>query len=181
MRRTLVWSALALLLAGCATTPADPGSAAARPLQVTDMAGQARDLQAELDAGRSVALVFWQTWCESCSHEAPAVAAAARTYGDRIAFVGVVPGKAETVDDGEVREVSRAWGYDAFPQVRDVDMRLTRGYGVEGTPTVIVLGPDGAERYRGHEPPNGWAAFADGPATPQDPACEDGVCPLPAD
>jgi len=183
MTRLLSLGLCCLLLGGCAggAQPAAGDGGAKPSLQLTDMEGVPRDLDAELAAGRSVALVFWQTWCESCEGEAPAIAAAAREFGDRIAFVGVVPGKPGTVDDDEVRRVSSEWGYASFPQVRDPELALTKSMRVTGTPTLIVLGPDGKERFRGHEPPADWGTFADGPAGVAGAECKDGVCPLPAE
>ncbi|WP_165975603.1 TlpA family protein disulfide reductase [Actinomadura rubrisoli] len=40
-------------------------------------------------AGKPVVFWFWAPWCPKCQAEGPAVAKAARKYGDRVAFVGV--------------------------------------------------------------------------------------------
>jgi thiol-disulfide isomerase/thioredoxin len=40
-------------------------------------------------AGRPVVLWFWAPWCPTCQGEGPAVAATAKKYGDKVAFVGV--------------------------------------------------------------------------------------------
>ena len=45
-----------------------------------------------------------------------------------------------------------------YPQVRDRDLALTDTFDVRGTPTVVVIGLDGAVAYRGHELPD-WEAF----------------------
>lgn len=178
------WWLPVLIFAGCAGAPAPREPAAPISLAVTAMDGSVVDLDAALARGETVALVFWQTWCESCKSEAPAVAEAARTHGSRIRFVGVVPGKDETVDDAEVRKVTASWAYDAFPQVRDRDLGLSREFDIRGTPTILVLGKGRRVLFSGHRAPKDWttlrgleisAALPDGSAS----GCKDGVCPLP--
>ena len=61
-----------LTLAGCSSAgsaqPAQPEQVTLA--SVTDMQGREYDLAAQLDEGRPVALIFWQTWCASCLREA---------------------------------------------------------------------------------------------------------------
>ncbi len=164
-------------LTGCAVAEAP----VATDVVLIDTDGERLDLDAALARGEHVALVFWQTWCESCAREAPTVAEARRRWGQRLRFVGVVPGRDADVDDAEVARVRAAWGYD-FPQVRDRDLSLARRFGVEGTPTIVVLGAEGRVRYRGSRAPADWEALQGAPldAPIAQAACEDGVCPLPA-
>lgn len=173
-----------LVVSGCAggAAPADQPLSGGAPLVVTDMDGARHDLDAALERGGTVGLVFWQTWCESCAQEAPRLAEAAREHQGRIAFLGVVPGRDDLVDAGEVRAVARRWGY-GFPQVRDPDLVLSRRLGVEGTPTIVVLGRGREVLYRGHRPPPEWAPYLGAPAAPAPGAdgCADGVCPLPGE
>ena len=42
-------------------------------------------------------------------------------------------------------------------QVRDRDLSLTKGLGVRGTPTIIVLGKDRQVLYDAHRAPEDWA------------------------
>jgi thiol-disulfide isomerase/thioredoxin len=155
MTRT-VSASLLLLLAAC-SAPA-PGAELPAPLaqdevSLVDMDGTSY----RLAAGREVALVFWQTWCESCLREGPGIAAAARELEGEVDFFGVVPGPDDVVDDAEVRRVAEELG-STYPQVRDRDLALTRRFGVNGTPTIVVIGSDGAVRHHGHEPPSSWVA-----------------------
>lgn len=189
---TVLATALTLALAGCASDGAGgggdaPETAVLKMDAVQTMDGATVDIDAALDRGETVALVFWQVWCAPCKREAPAIAQAQKDHGSKIRFIGVVPGKPETVDDGEVGETAKAWGY-GFPQVRDSDLSLTRGLGVRGTPTIIVLGKDRTVLYDAHRAPEDWTALEGEPAsadslTPFGDAaeCEDGVCPLPAE
>jgi len=163
---------VALVVSGCASAEVAPAPART-DLKVVDTDGGAHDLDAALARGEAVALVFWQTWCPSCAGEAPAIVEAQREHADRIRFFGVVPGRDADVDEAEVARVRAAWGY-AFPQVRDRDMSLTRRFGVQGTPSIVVLGAGGAVRYSGHRPPEDWGPLGGTPF-----GCEGGVCPLP--
>lgn len=151
-----------LLLAAACGAPAverTPAVAAARPVDVplalTDLAGASLDLEADLTAGRPVVLVFWQTWCAACRREAPELAAAARAHAGRLAFVGVVPGGEDLVDPAELARTADEWGLP-YPTVHDADLRLTRAFDVQGTPTIVVLGPGRELLYRGHQPPD-WS------------------------
>ena len=152
---------LALLSSACASdgapAPATASRGPALPAQVVDMDGGSHAL-ADRAAGRPVALVFWQVWCASCRAEAPELARAAAEHGGRIEFLGVVPGPDTLVDDAKVRETAASWGLP-YPSVRDRDLALTNALGVEGTPTIIVLGEDQRVLYRGHEPPPDWGAL----------------------
>jgi thiol-disulfide isomerase/thioredoxin len=130
------------------------------PLVVTDMQGVTHDLDRALADGKAVALVWWQTWCASCKREAPALVAAAEQYRDRVTFVGIVPGEDSNVDDGKVRATEKELGLN-YPTVRDRDLALTRAFGIEGTPTIVVLRGTPAEVvYRGHQPPDFGALAA---------------------
>lgn len=153
-----------VLQAGCAGAPPEK-PAGGEPLVVTDMAGVSHDLDAALARGETVALVFWQTWCGSCAREAPRLVEAVKEHGPKILFLGVVPGKPETVDEAEVRRVARRWGYEAFPQVRDRDLGLSQRLQVEGTPTIVVLGKERRVLYHAHRPPQDWASFHGAPRT----------------
>ncbi|MFQ5655637.1 MAG: TlpA family protein disulfide reductase, partial [Planctomycetota bacterium] len=80
-------------------------------------------------------------------------------WEDAIQFVGVIPGPDENVDEEEVRRLAKSFRLP-YPQARDRDLSLTRRFGVRGTPTIIVLGPGGVVRYRGHSLPADLEALA---------------------
>lgn len=162
MRTRLVCLFLAALPLACAgpaeRTTSMKVSLPTTRLVVSDMDGNTADLSRTMEAGKPVALVFWQTWCASCLAEAPELVEAARMYGDEIAFFGVVPGPDDTVDDGKVREVAGRLGL-SYPQIRDRDLALTRRFSVEGTPTILVLESEGKLLYRGHRVPDDWSSL----------------------
>lgn len=144
------------LLVACGTTDSrvsDPLPAPTGPLVVIDRGGSRHDLDALLAEGQPVALIFWQTWCQSCIEEAPQLVQDSRAFGDRIAFFGVIPGPDKSVDEEAVDRAVAQFGFP-HPQIRDRDLALTKRFGIEGTPTILVLGREREILYRAHELPS---------------------------
>ena len=161
----ILLAAIALLLAcGCGATPSSSSTLvpldapALLALHGTDIDGRAVDLGALAGAGKPVAVIFWQTWCKSCLEEAPRLARDAKAYGDRIAFLGVVPGPDDAVDEDEVRRLATKFGLP-YPEVRDRDLVWTKAFAITGTPTLLLLDAKGRTLYRGHRPPADWGAL----------------------
>ena len=127
------------------------------PRLLSDLSGESHDLHALLRRG-PVVLSFWQTWCKSCLREAPALSAAERAYGEKLQFLGVISGTDDVVDEAKVKRLADRFAL-SFPQIRDRDLRLARHFQVAGTPTVVILGPDGGVRYKGHRTPESWSRF----------------------
>lgn len=141
------------------TTPPVAATGARLPVgTVTDMEGRQVDVSGALRSGRTVVLVFWQTWCATCLVEAPELAAAARAHGDEILFVGVIPGPDGTVNDDEVRRLVKRFDLP-YAQVRDRDLTWSQTFAVTGTPTLIALTADGQQGWRHHRPPADWSAL----------------------
>lgn len=156
MKRTLLpLLAASSLFASCGATPDAPATSTSfRPdatWQVTDMNGAVHPVGAWLDAGEPVVLVFWQTWCGSCVEEAPRVEELHNSRPD-LHVLGVVSGAAVDVSELEVSRTALQLGL-TYPQVLDRDLALTRGFGVQGTPTIIVVGADGEVLYDEHHLP----------------------------
>lgn len=150
-------------LASCGATrddsPAPSASAARAPvMQARATDGRDVDLAASLASGRTVVLVFWQTWCGPCIAEAPALSAAAREHAGELAFVGIVPGPDDTVDGAELERLVKRFELP-YPQVRDRDLSWSRAFAIQGTPTLVALRADGSEAWRGHRPPTDWLAL----------------------
>ncbi len=158
--------AFALSLAACATpvqeSPASPARTVAfegESLVVVDRAGASHDLSALLKEGHPVVLVFWQSWCGSCLAEAPQLAKDSEQWGQQLNFFGVVPGPSESVDEPAIDRVIKQFGLP-HPQVRDTDLSLTKRFQIEGTPTILVLGPQEQVLYRSHDLPADWSKWA---------------------
>ena len=166
LRRTGSTLTLSFLLMACAGGPGTPSAedgtrgtkseAAQAPLpdavtdmDLTDMTGRRHEIDAILADGKSVVLVFWQTWCTSCLREGPSLVRASNQHRETHRFFGVVTGPDDLVDDAKVKSLARRLGLP-YPQVRDRDGDLAKRFEVEGTPTIIVIAPDRSIVYRGH-------------------------------
>lgn len=152
--------ALAYLLPTLAATPDHAGGILTfdGPLSLTDMDGGRHDLDAQLEGGATVVLVFWQSWCASCLREGPGLAQAARVLEGRVLFYGIISGPDEAVDEAAVRAKTAAM-HLPYPQIRDRTLALTEACHVTGTPTIVVLGRDRRILYHGHRPPADWTAW----------------------
>ena len=88
--------------------------------------------------GRPVVLNFWATWCAPCWEEHPILNEAARTYGDRVAFIGVV----FQDDPKKIRQFLSQRG-NAYPTVVDEGGKTAIAYGVGGVPETFILDANG--------------------------------------
>lgn len=128
-------------------------------MQVEDLRGRGHDLSRSLAEGRSVALVFWQSWCAPCIREAPGIVAASQRLEGQADFYGVVTGPDDVVDEQAVKDMATRLKLP-YPQVRDRSGELARRFEVVGTPTIVVIEPSGRVSYNGHELPPAWSARA---------------------
>jgi peroxiredoxin len=105
---------------------------------------QGRTITLESLRGKAVIMSFWATWCLPCREEMPKLAQLYRQNASRgLEVLGV------TTEEPSERSKIEAFvkKYDmTFPVLYadGVDSR----YGVNGLPSVTVIGPDGAVRYR---------------------------------
>jgi len=150
--------ALCALSAACASPSAAAPTAHRVPASsATALDGRTIDVERELAAGRTVVLVFWQTWCGPCLAEAPKLREAARRHAGELSFVGVVSGPDGVVDDAELARVVARLELP-YVQLRDRDSSWSRAFEVSATPTLIALRVDGSEGWRAHRPPDDWLA-----------------------
>ena len=83
-----------------------------------------------------VVINFWASWCPPCRKEMPALAAAARQFKGRVAFVGV-----DTSDDRNAAVAFAAHSQVGYPLGFDPQATVSRNYGVFGLPiTYFVAG-----------------------------------------
>jgi peroxiredoxin len=107
---------------------------------------------ADLWAQRPVVLLFFSSWCTTCAQRQSGLSDLARTYRDRVVFVGV----SGTDEDGELA------GYLAehrveHPVVVDRDQTIWRSYAVREPPAVVIVAKGGALL-------RGWPGGIDAPA-----------------
>ena len=89
-------------------------------------------------AGRPVVLNFRATWCPPCLAELPDIERAYKTFGDRVAFVGL------TLESGPAAQVSEV--VQRFKLTYPIVLphpQVQHAYKVTSFPTTVILGPDG--------------------------------------
>jgi thiol-disulfide isomerase/thioredoxin len=88
--------------------------------------------------GTPVIVNFWGSWCEPCRQEAPDLAKAAKTYGDRIQFLGV-----DILDDrAGARAFIHEYGW-TYPSLFDPGGSIRDDLGLLGQPVTIFYTADG--------------------------------------
>lgn len=87
--------------------------------------------------GRPVVLNFWSTWCGPCKMEHPVLDWAAKEYGQRAVFLGIV------FEDNEQNTkrflAENGW---SFAQLFDPKSTVAVDYGVSGVPETYFLNRD---------------------------------------
>lgn len=88
--------------------------------------------------GYPVVLNFWASWCIPCKEEAPDLAAAARKYSGRVAFVGI--DIQDFVGDARrfLREVEAP-----YVSVRETGSKTHSAYGLTGVPETFYIDSSG--------------------------------------
>ncbi|MEK8106305.1 TlpA disulfide reductase family protein [Micromonospora sp. M12] len=119
----------------CARCPAPPGRAG-----VHRRADRRHPfVAAELWEQRPVVLTFFSSWCTTCAGRQAALSELARSYRDRVVFVGVAG--ADQAD--EVQEYLRAHRVE-YPVVLDDQQTIWRSYAVREPPAVVLVAKGGA-------------------------------------
>ncbi|MBI5511121.1 MAG: redoxin family protein [Deltaproteobacteria bacterium] len=84
--------------------------------------------------GRPVVLNFWASWCVPCEAEHLLLQDAARAYGERVQFLGVV-----YQDEEENARRYLAQKTSTYPQMMDPASRCAIDYGVAGVPETFFI------------------------------------------
>lgn len=130
-----------------AWTPEAATEAPERPLLVQTLDGKTVDLRA-LMAGKPTMLIFWATWCPTCRAEVPDFAGAYHRYSRKgLQVLAVDVGYNDPIED--VRQFSKARALP-YTVLYDARQKAVQAYGVVGTPTVLLLAPDGSVVSRGY-------------------------------
>jgi thiol-disulfide isomerase/thioredoxin len=158
--------ALALLAAGCTSTPSagapassggavalvdcpDPGTPSTAGAALPDLslpclgAGEgAATVPLRRLTGRPMVVNLWASWCGPCREELPALSRLARTAGGRLRVLGVA--------SLDVPDNSIAFASDSrlpFPSLQDRDGNLERGLRRNGLPVTVLVRTEGTIAY----------------------------------
>jgi thiol-disulfide isomerase/thioredoxin len=145
-RRWLLGVVLAsLLAAGCgggdAPSSSGEGAVVALPSSPTelpevDVAGYEALL--ETLRGTPVVVNVWASWCGPCRNEAPALAAAAQEYGDRVRFLGL-----DVLDTRpDARAFIQEYGW-TYPSLFDRTGAIRDSLGLVGQPFTVFYDASG--------------------------------------
>jgi cytochrome c biogenesis protein CcmG/thiol:disulfide interchange protein DsbE len=97
--------------------------------------------------GRVVVLNFWGVYCTPCVRELPELESVALAYRGHLDVIFVAIEVAQGKDPEEVRAFAAQHGV-TMPVAYDAEHRAQDGLGALGTPTTLILGPDGVVRHR---------------------------------
>lgn len=133
MRRILIITALALVAAACSTS----GDVGDVPLLPETSAAELADLLTSSE--QPVVLNVWASWCIPCRSEAPLLAAAHKSFGDEIRFVGL------DVRDGQTdaRAFLNEFDLSDFEHYFDPSGAVQGSLGQGGVPLTFFYAPGG--------------------------------------
>ena len=143
-----------LLLLLLLTSPALAGMQPGDPLPdftLTTMTGKPFN-SAGLRSRQPVVLIFWATWCQVCKREIPRLNKLFSTLSPRgVRFLGINVG----INDSTAKALRYARKYQIrYPLFFDEGSRLSRRFGILGTPTIVIADHRGIIRYRGNTIPD---------------------------
>jgi len=132
-RLGLALACWALLAAACGSNaPSTPARLPTDPTALPEFTlADFRHALGEL-RGTPVVVNVWASWCGPCREEAPLLAAAHRTYGDRVRFIGV-----DILDQrASARDFMTEFGW-TYPSVYDPTGAIRDGLGLLGQPVTL--------------------------------------------
>ena len=115
------------------------------PFAGTSLQGEKIDLDQYIGKN-PIMLIFWASWCPNCQREVPKVNALLKEYGPRgMKFIAINVGMNDSVE--RARAFMKKHGMN-YPVLFDQKSVLSRKYGVQGVPTVVVADKQGRVIFR---------------------------------
>ncbi len=110
------------------------------------VSGDSFDLLSNSEDSGPTMLIFWATWCPACKEEIPHVKEIKEKFskkGLRVLAVNV------GVNDSQARVQKFKAKYKMnYPVSFDKGSKITKEYGVMGTPTVMMIDKNGVVKYK---------------------------------
>ena len=123
------------------------GKNTAPNFEATTLTGKKVSLE-QFKGKKAVWLNFWATWCPYCKKEIPALKEIHKKYGDKVEVLAINIGVRDSVEKAK----DYAFEYD-IPYDIIFSNDITALYGVQGTPTQVVIDINGKIAYVGTRVP----------------------------
>ena len=101
---------------------------------------------------KPVLLYFFATWCHFCQSTAPKVADLRKTVPEsQLAIVAIDVGSGDSLE--KVKRYEKE-NHASYTVLYDDGSKVTRSYGIEGIPNIVLVDKNGAIKYQGSELPS---------------------------
>ena len=125
-------------------------------IEVTDLEGNAFNIQSVVEDGVPVVISFWYTTCKPCLQELGAINDVYSDWQDEAEFKFVAVSTDDSRSSSKVAPMVNGRGWNDFLFLLDVNGDLKRAMNVQTQPTVILLDRNGNIVYThiGYTPGN---------------------------
>lgn len=163
MNKNIVILAALLLLFPCAAVAGYVGVGDKAPaIQATTIDGQKVSLDG-LGSEKPLFIVFWTTWCPYCEASIPRLKEIYSAYSPKdMTFLSINPGVNDSLHKTQLYVEKHQLPY---PVVYDEGGVISKSYGVNGVPTIIIVDKNDIVRHRDGIPDNIEQAIK--PVTPE--------------
>ena len=144
---TLLRTSVLLLVAGTAFASPQQGDTAL-DFTINRLDGSEFRLS-DYQGKKPVHLVFWATWCPVCLAEVPELVKSYETHGADVEMLAISINASPRPIPAYVERHSLD-----YPVAIDLSRKVMEAYGVEGTPTQLLIDASGVVVYRGSTTPD---------------------------